>query len=46
MVERTHAWHNRYRRLLVRWEKKKENYLALVHFACALMVYRLNIILG
>src|SRR5207249_11671 len=24
-VERTHAWHNRFRRLLIRWEKKAEN---------------------
>jgi len=41
VVERTHSWHNRFRRLLIRWEKKVANYLALIHFACALMVYRL-----
>jgi transposase len=45
VVERTHGWTNRYRRLLVRWEKKETNYLALVHFAFALNLYRL-IILG
>ncbi|HZG53857.1 MAG TPA: IS5 family transposase [Pyrinomonadaceae bacterium] len=45
VVERTHSWTNRYRRLLVRWEKKETNYLALVHFAFALNLYRL-IILG
>jgi len=45
VVERTHGWTNRYRRLLVRWEKKEANYLALVHFAFALNLYRL-IILG
>jgi putative transposase len=28
VVERTHSWINRSRRLLVRWEKKAENYLA------------------
>src|SRR5205807_9145949 len=33
VVERTHGWTNRYRRLLVRWEKKEANYVALVHFA-------------
>jgi putative transposase len=32
VVERTHSWTNRYRRLLVRWEKKETNYLALVHW--------------
>jgi putative transposase len=45
VVERTHSWTNRYRRLLMRWEKTEANYLALVHFACALNIYRL-IILG
>ncbi len=37
VVERTHSWLNRYRRLLVRWEKKAHNYLALLHLACALI---------
>ncbi len=40
MVERAHSWFNRFRRLLVRWEKKADNYLAMLHFACALMVFR------
>ena len=31
---------NRFRRLLVRWEKKLANYLALVQFACAWITYR------
>ena len=44
VVERTHGWTNRYRRLLVRWEKKETNYLALVHFAFALNLYRLLIL--
>lgn len=35
VVERTHSWMNRFRGLLVRWAKKPENYLALVHLACA-----------
>jgi len=39
VVERTHSWLNRYRRLLVRWEKKACNYLALLHFACALITW-------
>ncbi|WP_204248399.1 IS5 family transposase [Hymenobacter sp. PAMC 26628] len=34
-VERTHSWRNRFRHLLIRWAKKPENYLAMLHFACA-----------
>lgn len=40
VVERTHSWLNRFRRLLIRWEKKVENYLALLHFACAFICFR------
>jgi putative transposase len=40
VVERTHAWMNRFRRLLIRWEKKVENYLALLHLACAWITFR------
>jgi len=39
VVERTHSWLNRYRRLLVRWEKKAHNYLALLHLACACLTW-------
>jgi putative transposase len=40
VVERTHSWLNRCRRLLVRWEKKIENYLAMLHLACARICYK------
>jgi putative transposase len=40
VVERTLSWLNRCRRLLVRREKKVENYLAFLHLACARLVYR------
>jgi putative transposase len=40
MVERSHSWMNRFRRLLVRWDKKPENYLALLHFSCGLIAFR------
>ena len=40
VVERTNAWHNKFRRLLVRWERKFEHYLAMVDLASALIVYR------
>jgi IS5 family transposase len=45
VVERTNSWHNRFRKLAVRFEKKAHNYLALVHLACCFIIYRL-IILG
>jgi putative transposase len=41
VVERTHAWYNKFRRLLVRWERKLEHYEALVHFASVLILFRL-----
>ena len=44
VVERTGSWHNRFRKLLIRWEKKAHNYLALVHLACSLIVYRLTVL--
>jgi putative transposase len=40
VVERTHSWMNRFRRILTRWEKKAENYLALLHLVCAIITYR------
>ena len=40
VVERTHSWMNRFRRLLIRWEKKIENYIAMLHFACAWITHR------
>lgn len=40
VVERTHSWMNRFRRVLVRWDKKPEHYLAFLHFACALIAFR------
>ena len=40
VVERTHSWMNRCRRLLIRWEKKVENHIAMLHYACAWITYR------
>lgn len=40
VVERTHSWMNRFRRILIRWEKKPMNYFALLHFVCAIITYR------
>ena len=40
VVEVTHSFLNRFRKLLVRFEKKAANYLALIHFAFAFIVWR------
>lgn len=40
VVERVTSWFNRCRKLLIRWKKKAQNYLALVHVAAAIIVWR------
>jgi putative transposase len=40
IVERTLAWLSKCRGLLVRYEKKAENYLAMLQFACGLLWFR------
>ena len=40
VVEVSHSWFNRFRRLLVRWEKKAANYLGFVQLAACLIIYR------
>ena len=46
VAERTHSWLNRFRGLLIRWCKKPENYLAMLHLACALITRRVTALLG
>ena len=46
VVERTHSWLNRFRRILVRWDKSPANYIAFLHFACALVALRAAGLLG
>ena len=43
VVERSASWLNRYRKLLITWEKA-ENYLALVQLACWITVCRRTIL--
>jgi putative transposase len=40
VVERTHSWLNRFRKLLVRFEKTTASYEGLLELACALIAYR------
>jgi putative transposase len=46
VCERTHSWLNRFRRLLIRWEKKVANYEAFLHLACAFIIWRRSEIFG
>jgi transposase len=46
VVERTHSWMNRFRGILIRWNKKLENYIAMLHFALAMIAYRASGLFG
>lgn len=46
VVERSHSWMNRFRRILIRWEKKTNNYEAFLHLACAYITIRAAGVLG
>jgi transposase len=40
VVEKTNSWHNKFRKLLVRYKKKLESYFALVCLGCCIVIYR------
>jgi transposase len=40
IVEVAHGWFNRFRKLLVRYEKLERSFLALNHLAAAIIVFR------
>ena len=46
VMECTRSWFNRFRRILVRWDKSPENCIAFLHFACALITLRAARLLG
>jgi putative transposase len=46
VVEGSHSWANRARRLLLRWEKKAENYLGFVHLQFAYIALKQSKVLG
>lgn len=46
VLERTHSWLNRSGRLLVRWEKKTENYLGFIYLACAQLIFSKILVSG
>lgn len=45
VVDRTHSWFNRFRKLLVSFEKIEAGYAALLSLAAALICWRQTIIL-
>jgi putative transposase len=46
VVERAPSWMNRFRRVLIRWDKQVRNYLAFLHLACAYITFRQSGLLG
>ena len=42
VVERTHSWLNRFRAVLIRWNKKAENYLGMLHLALGIITFRMS----
>lgn len=40
VVEACHSWLNRFRKILVRFEKTNASYEALLHLACAIIAWR------
>lgn len=46
VCERTHSWMNRFRRILIRWEKQLENYTAFLHLTAALIVWKKSEVFG
>jgi transposase len=46
VVERAHSWMNRFRAVLIRWNKKANNYIAMLHFALAVIAYRASGLFG
>lgn len=40
IVEVAHSWLNRFRKIVIKYEKKSKNYLALLHLAASIICYR------
>ena len=46
VMERTHSWLNRFRGILIRWDKKSTNYIANLQFACAYYTFKKIMVFG
>ena len=40
VAERAHSWMKRYRRILIRWEKKTENYTGMLHLTLGCIAFQ------
>ena len=40
VVESAHSWLNRFRAILIRWNKKAQNYLGFLHLALGIITWR------
>ncbi|WP_346056027.1 transposase, partial [Amycolatopsis dongchuanensis] len=40
VVERVFAWLHQFKRLRIRWERRADIHLGLMHLACVLVCYR------
>ena len=40
VVEVSHSWFNRFRKILVRYEKRADTYMALLQMVAAIIAYR------
>jgi len=40
VVEVSHSWFNRFRKILIRYEKLTDTYMALLHMAAAIIAFR------
>ena len=46
VVERTHSWMNRFRGILIRWSKRPDTYVAMLHLVCGIITWRATGLLG
>lgn len=46
VVERTHSWLHRFRRILIRWEKNDLYYQGMLYYACGIIAYQQSGVFG
>jgi putative transposase len=46
VVERAHSWMNRFRAILIRWQKRCDTYVAMLHIACGVISWRATGLVG
>ena len=46
VVERTHSWMNRFRGILIRWSKRPDTYVAMLHLVCGVITWKATGLMG